>query len=150
MTAILNKTLSIQSPAFEYNTFIPARYSCDGENISPELQIGNIPEETVSLVLIMDDPDAPNGTYDHWLMWDIPVAEKIQENTAPGIQGNNSAMQPKYTGPCPPGGVHHYHFKIFALDSKLRLPKGSDKDTLLRAMEGHIRAHGKIVGLYKR
>ncbi len=150
MTTTIHTTLSIKSPAFGHNDFIPSKYSCDGDNINPEIHIGNLPEDTESLVLIMDDPDAPHGTYDHWLMWNIPPTDKISENSTPGVEGNNSAMRTKYTGPCPPGGLHHYHFKIFALDSKLNLRRGSNKDSLISAMDGHIKAYGKLIGLYRK
>lgn len=150
MTTTVHTTLKISSPAFENNSYIPSKFSCEGENVNPEIYIGNLPEDTQSIALIMDDPDAPNGTYDHWLMWNIPPIEKIEENSAPGVQGVNSAFKQKYIGPCPPSGVHHYHFKVFALDSHINLPRGTNKDALIRAMEGHIRAYGKLIGLYKR
>lgn len=147
---IANKTLLIRSTAFEHNDFIPIEYSCEGGNVNPELIIMGIPEETKTLALIMDDPDATNGTFDHWIMWNIPVVNKIEENTAPGIQGKNGRSENKYTGPCPPSGTHHYHFKLYALNAKLNLNEGSDKNALLRAMKGHIIASAELIGLYKK
>ncbi len=140
----------IKSPAFEDNEFIPSQYTCDGANINPELSFADVPEKTVTMALIMDDPDAPNGTFDHWLMWNIPVTNKIEENSALGVQGKNGRLENKYTGPCPPSGTHHYHFKIYALDKKLDLSPDADKTKLLAAMEGHILSTGELTGLYKK
>jgi Raf kinase inhibitor-like YbhB/YbcL family protein len=129
---------------------IPAKYTCSGSNINPELTIKDIPSEAKSLALIVEDPDAPNGTFDHWIMWNIPVKEKIEENSVPGTQGKNGKNENKYMGPCPPSGTHHYHFGIYALGSKLDLPAGTDKKGLLKAMEGNILGKGELVGLYKK
>ena len=150
MAIMVNKELVVESPAFKANGTIPSKYTCDGKNISPELHVSMIPSGTVSLALIMDDPDAPKGTFDHWIMWNIPVQDKISEDSAPGMQGKNGKGDNKYTGPCPPSGTHHYHFRVYALDTKLNLAEGSDKQALLKAIEGHILATGEIVGLYKR
>jgi Raf kinase inhibitor-like YbhB/YbcL family protein len=151
MSLFVNTTLTVTSPSFKANDTIPARFSCDGANISPGLNIAGLPNNTQTMALIVDDPDAPN-TFDHWLIWDMPVMREIKENTAPGTQGNNDAKESKYTGPCPPAGtgVHHYHFKVYALDTKLELKAGTKKKELLKAMEGHILAEGEIVGLFKR
>lgn len=150
MAITLNTTLTVKSPAFANNDFIPSKYTCDGLNINPELNIGDMPKETKSLALIMEDPDAPKRTFDHWVMWNIPLKERIEENSAPGAQGRNSMNENKYHGPCPPEGLHHYYFKIFALDTKLDLPIDTDKKKLLSAMEGHVLASGELVGLYKK
>ncbi|MCW3082977.1 MAG: YbhB/YbcL family Raf kinase inhibitor-like protein [Bacteroidetes bacterium] len=147
---IASNTLNVMSPAFESSSSIPMKYTCEGQSISPPLTIKKIPENTKTLALIMDDPDAPNGTFDHWIMWNIPVTENIEENTAPGTQGLNGRKENKYTGPCPPNGIHHYHFKIYALDTELDLPANSDKQALIKAMKGHILADGELVGLYKK
>lgn len=147
---VSNKTLIIESPAFTDNGFIPAKYTCEGLNINPALTIRDIPDEAKSLALIMDDPDAPNGTFDHWVMWNIPPAEGIEENSAPGKQGKNGKKENKYTGPCPPSGIHHYHFKIYALNTKLNLKDNTDKNALKKAMEGHIIGVGKLVGKYQK
>jgi Raf kinase inhibitor-like YbhB/YbcL family protein len=151
MTIVRNAVLSIKSPAFVNSEFIPAQYACNGAGISPALLIEEIPLETVSLALVVEDPDAPNGTYDHWVMWNIPVKNKIEENTAPGTQGKNSNGENKYMGPCPPSGQsHRYHFKIYALDAKLDLPESAGKKELLKAMENHIIGTGQLTGLYKK
>ena len=150
ITATSKVELTVKSSAFNHNDFIPAKYTCDGANISPDMTIGNIPQSAQTLALIMDDPDAPKGTFDHWIMWNIPVTTTIAENSAPGLQGQNGKKENKYTGPCPPSGIHHYHFKIYALDVRLGLGAGADKKALMDAMKGHILAQGEMVGLYKR
>jgi Raf kinase inhibitor-like YbhB/YbcL family protein len=150
MSIATTKTLTVSSPAFSNNGSIPSKYTCDGSNINPELMIKDIPTDTKSLVLIVDDPDAPKGTFDHWVMWNIPVKDKIDENSAPGTQGKNGKSENKYTGPCPPSGTHHYHFKVYALDTKLELPASTNKEALLKAIEGHILASGELIGLYKK
>jgi hypothetical protein len=144
------KKMTIESFAFENKGRIPDKYSCDGKNINPELMIKGIPDGTKSLVLIMDDPDATNGTFDHWIMWNIPVNSKIGEDSAPGMQGKNGKGENKYTGPCPPKGVHHYHFKLYAVDMMLDLPEGSDKKQVMKAMEGHLLERAELIGLYER
>ena len=150
MALVAQTTLTIKSTAFANNDFIPPKYTCDGENINPELSIENIPKGTKTFVLIMDDPDAPYGTYTHWIMWNIPVSGKIKENSAPGVEGKNSAQENKYMGPCPPKGLHHYHFKLYALDCELKLPGNTNKINLLKAMEKHILTKGELIGLYKK
>jgi hypothetical protein len=149
-TAMTKTHLTVKSPAFGPSDHIPARYTCDGEGINPELIIENVPDNVRTLALIMEDPDAAKGTFDHWIMWNIPVTKKIAENSAPGTQGQNGKKENKYAGPCPPSGTHHYHFKIYALDKQLDLPSGSDKKALLKAMEGHILGEGELIGLYQR
>lgn len=150
MALVMNKTLIIKSPAFENDGYIPEKYSCEGININPPLTIKNIPANAKSIALIMDDPDAPKGTFDHWIVWNIKPVESINENSAPGTQGLNGKKENKYTGPCPPSGIHHYHFKVYALDTLLDLPENSDKAALRKAMESHILAEGELVGLYER
>lgn len=143
-------TLTVTSPAFAENEMIPVKYTCKGEDVNPEINIMGIPTEAKSLALIMDDPDAPSGDFVHWVMWNIPIQEKIAENSAPGVQGLNGLDENKYKGPCPPSGTHHYHFKMYALDTKLDLPAATDKQGLLKAMEGHVLASGELVGLFKK
>lgn len=144
------KRLRITSAAFKENDFIPPRYTCDGENISPPLSIYQIPAETKSLVIIVDDPDAPGGTWVHWIMWNIPVTRQFRENEAKGLQGVNDSGKHRYQGPCPPGGIHRYFFKIYALNCLLDLPVSSTKQELEKAMSDNIIAFGELVGLYKR
>ena len=143
-------TLNIQSPAFTHNGYIPAKYTCDGTGVNPPLTLGDIPEKARTLALIIEDPDAPHGTFDHWLIWNIAPTKTIDENSAPGDEGLNSTQKNGYTGPCPPQGAHHYHFRLFALDTILDLPGGVDKHTLLKAMDGHVIGTGELIGLYKR
>jgi len=149
MPIVVNSILTIKSPAFKDKGFIPLKYTCDGANVNPELSIDNLPNETKSLALIVDDPDAPMGSYVHWIMWNIPPKNKIEEDSAPGIEGKNQKGRNKYSGPCPPSVIHNYHFRIYALDTELDLPLDSDKQKLITAMEGHILGTGEIVGLYK-
>lgn len=151
MSTTISTTLTIKSSAFKNNELIPSKYSCDGVNINPDITIDNLPSNTESLALIVDDPDAPSGTYTHWLMWDIPPINSIKENSQPGIEGRNSMNINKYTGPCPPSGTHHYHFKVYALDTKLNtLPPSTNENELKNAMKKHIIASGELIGLYKR
>jgi len=142
--------LTVTSPAFENGGFIPAKYTCDGDDMNPPLNIKDIPEGTKGLVLIVDDPDAPAGTWDHWVVWNIPVMERIEENSVQGVEGLNSFQRHSYGGPCPPSGTHRYFFKVYALDIKLDLNPNSRKKDIERAMKGHILAKGEVVGLYKR
>ncbi|NQS91504.1 MAG: YbhB/YbcL family Raf kinase inhibitor-like protein [Chloroflexi bacterium] len=144
--------MTITSPAFNEGEAIPLLFSCDGEDLSPELAWSGVPENTVSLVLIMDDPDAPVGTWDHWVLFNLPpdLGGMVQGITGVGIDGNNSWNQTGYGGPCPPGGTHRYFFKLYALDFSLDLPVGSAKGTIEAAMEGHILAQAELIGTYTR
>ncbi|WP_018612208.1 YbhB/YbcL family Raf kinase inhibitor-like protein [Segetibacter koreensis] len=144
------KLLKITSDEFIDNDFIPAKYTCDGLNISPPLNIEHIPEEAKSLAIIVDDPDAPSGTWVHWVMWNVPVTHHIKENESHGTEGLNDFKQNRYGGPCPPSGTHRYFFKIYALDTILDLPANTKKLELEKAMSEHIIAFGELVGLYKR
>jgi Raf kinase inhibitor-like YbhB/YbcL family protein len=143
--------LSVKSPVFEANKHIPKKYSCDGDEINPPITIEGVPKEAKTLVLIVDDPDAPMGTFDHWVVWNIPTStSKISENTVPGTEGLNSARQRGYMGPCPPSGTHRYFFKVYALDTELKLGVGTKKKDVEKAMQGHILAKGELIGLYSR
>ena len=142
--------LTITSSVFKNKDVIPAKYTCDGEDVNPPLSVESVPEETESLVLIVDDPDAPMGMWDHWVVWDIPPTIKIEENSVPGTEGLNDFGKYSYGGPCPPSGTHRYFFKVYALDKKLDLPSNSRKRNVEKAMEGHILAKGEIIGLYSR
>lgn len=145
------KELSIKSPAFEHGKLIPKKYSGDGQEINPPLTIEGIPKEAKTLVLAVDDPDAPSGTFDHWIVWNIPAsASKIGENSVPGTEGMNGARQRGYMGPCPPSGMQHrYFFKVYALDAELSLGISSRRKDVEKAMQGHIVAKGELVGLYR-
>lgn len=145
--------MSISSPAFDNNGDIPAKYSCDADNINPELVFEGVPSDAVSLVLIVDDPDAPGGTWVHWTVWNIdPGTISIAENSAPAgsVQGNTDFGVPGYGGPCPPSGEHRYFFKLFALDTTLDLAASATASDIESAMEGHILASAELVGLYAR
>ena len=150
--------ITVASPVFEEGGMIPSKYTCDGENVSPPLKWEGVPETTKSIALISDDPDAPMGTWVHWVMWNIPAdATELSENVPPdeelpdgSIQGINDFKQHGYGGPCPPSGTHRYYFKVYALDEKLDLASSSRKKDLLTAMEGHILAEGQLMGKYKR
>jgi Raf kinase inhibitor-like YbhB/YbcL family protein len=150
MSGITIATLQVSSPAFDANGYIPAKYSCEGQSVNPPISIKGIPAGTNSLALIVDDPDAPKGNFDHWIIWNIDPGATISENTAPGIEGKNGRGENKYTGPCPPTGVHHYHFKVYALDRKLDLKADASKAELETAMKGHELARGELVGLYQK
>ena len=142
--------MKITSPAFTHNGMIPPKYTCQGKDISPPLTISDIPEGTVSLALIVDDPDAPGNTWDHWLIWDIEPTGEIKEDSAPGIQGKNSWGRQDYGGPCPPSGTHRYFFKLYAIDSALDLPAGATKANLEAAIKGHILEPAELIGLYQK
>ncbi|NBD15833.1 MAG: YbhB/YbcL family Raf kinase inhibitor-like protein [Cyanobacteria bacterium] len=140
--------MKITSPAFAHNESIPKKYTCQGEDINPPLTLSDIPQGTVSLTLIHDDPDAPMGTWDHWLIWNIKPVAEIKENSVPGTQGKNSWGKSCYGGPCPPSGTHRYFFKLYALDCELALSEGANKSDLEAAMANHILAQAELMGLY--
>jgi hypothetical protein len=148
--AVDYKSLKVSSTAFQHEGVIPLQYTCDGRNISPPLDIEHIPEEAKCLVLIADDPDAPLGTWVHWIAWNIPVTHHIKENELHGTEGLNDFQQHHYGGPCPPLGAHRYFFKIYALNSLLHLPVDTKKLQLEKAMSEYIIAFGELVGLYER
>ncbi len=147
------------STAFEQGEPIPVKYSCDGEDISPSLAWGDPPQGTQSLALIMDDPDAPVGTWDHWIVFNIPAdIRELPEGMAPGMKfgdlavtfGMNSWGRSNYGGPCPPGGTHRYFFKLYALDTTLPSDEMMDKKQVLAAMDGHILAETELMGTFSR
>ena len=140
--------LTITSSAFKNNEMIPSLYTCDGSNINPPLKIAWLPEDTRSVALIMDDPDAPGGTWVHWVLWNIPAKTSIEENAVPGMQGLNDFKRQSYGGPCPPSGMHRYFFKVYALNTTLYLGRNSKKEDLEKAMQNHILAKGELMGLY--
>jgi Raf kinase inhibitor-like YbhB/YbcL family protein len=146
--------MKLTSKAFSNNEAIPARYSCQGDKINPQLGIGGVPQGAGALALVVDDPDAPGGTFDHWVMWNLPPElREIPENWAPepGVNlGANGAGSNEWYPPCPPSGMHHYHFKLYALDRKLNLAEGSSKAELEGAMQGHVVAQTELVGTYTK
>lgn len=152
------ETMAIASSAFEPNGPIPAEYTCDGEDISPPLAWEGVPEAAQSLVVIADDPDAPGGTYVHWVLYNlpsdvlslpaaVPAAPELEQGR---LQGENDFGNVGYGGPCPPGGTHRYVFKVYALDQALALEAGATKRQVLEAMSDHVLAGGKLVGRYGR
>ena len=146
-------SLTISSPAFGENEKIPVRYSCKGDNVNPELHFEDVPEGTRSLVLIVDDPDAPGGIFDHWIVFDIPPETSVlAENSIPkdAIQGVNGFGDIGYGGPCPPSGTHRYRFKLYAVDTTIELPEGSTKDDVLEAIDGHVLEDDMLTGLFSK
>jgi len=144
--------LRLSSPAFADGGGIPDKYTCQGENVSPPLAIDGVPAGARSLVLIMEDPDAPMGTWDHWIVWNIPVAGSIREDSVPqgAVQGRNGWGRAEYGGPCPPSGRHRYLFRLYALDGMLSLAGGSTKARVEDAMKGHVLAQARLTGLYQK
>lgn len=151
--------LNVRSPMFMEGDQIPVKYTCDGEGVSPPLYWSSGPTATESYALVMDDPDAPGGSFTHWIMYNIPfnvtrleeyvtALDRLDDGT---LQGKNSYGRVGYGGPCPPpGSPHHYHFNVYALDTRLSLGPGASKDDLLRAMAGHVLAYGELTGIYGR
>lgn len=147
--------MKITSRAFKEGEKIPALYTCKGQNISPPLQFAGVPENTRSLVLIMDDPDVPRdlyptGIYDHWVLFNIPPDTRVLEEgrVTLGIHGANSGGKNIYTGPCPPDREHRYFFKLYALNKMIDLPEGATKEQVQDAMQGHIIAECELMGLF--
>lgn len=151
-------TLKVTSTAFEEGGMIPAKYTADGQDISPPLAWSQVPEGTRSVAIINDDPDAPMGTWVHWLVWNIPPdVTSLDENVPPdkvlangACQGTTDFRRVGYGGPAPPSGVHRYFFKVYALDTVLNLPPATVKSQLEAAMKDHILAQGQLVGKYTR
>lgn len=152
------KVLTVTSPAFKEGGMIPAAYTADGADVSPPLQFDGVPTNAKSIALICDDPDAPRGTWVHWVLFNWPTDQKsIPENvprqqtlTNGAKQGTNDFGNTGYGGPAPPSGTHRYFFKVYALDKALDLKPGARKADLLAAINGHILAQGQIMGRYSR
>jgi hypothetical protein len=150
--------MEIKSPSFKQEEMIPAKYTCDGQNISPPLSWSGAPEKTKSFALICDDPDAPVGLWVHWVLFDIPATvnalpenvSRSEEITGLGKNGKNTSKRFGYDGPCPPDGMHRYYFKLYALDTMLNLKPGLTKDELLAEMKSHILAEAELMGRYNR
>jgi Raf kinase inhibitor-like YbhB/YbcL family protein len=148
--------MALSSSAFEAGTAIPAKYTCAGDDISPALQWSGPPPDTASFALIMDDPDAPGGTWVHWVVYNLPpdthsLLASIpaeQESTGEGFQGSNSWGRLGYGGPCPPSGTHRYFFKLYALDTTLDLAAGATKEQVTQAMAGHILVQTELMGTF--
>jgi Raf kinase inhibitor-like YbhB/YbcL family protein len=149
--------MKLESSAFKDGESIPAKYTCDGDNISPPLLISDVPTEAKTITLIMDDPDVPksirsDGVWDHWIVWNLPAGiERINEGERlPGVYGTTTSGRLEYGGPCPPDREHRYFFRLYALDSELTIKEGSDKKNLLDTMEGHVLDRAELMGIYKR
>jgi Raf kinase inhibitor-like YbhB/YbcL family protein len=142
------RDIRVFSDSFEPKGMIPEKYTCYGENVNPSLRFEGIPEEAKSLVLIMDDPDAPMGTFTQWVIWDIEPVAGIEEDSIPGVEGMNDFRKIGYGGPCPPSGTHRYFFRVYALDKKLEIKAGAGRKDVENAMIGHILAEGELVGKY--
>jgi len=151
-----NQAITLTSPAFKQGEAIPAVYTCNGSDTSPALEWGEPPNGTQSFALISDDPDAPSGVFNHWVIYNIPPTTRslpeslVKDAKLPDgtQQGQNSRGWVGYLGPCPPNGTHHYTFVLYALDGKLELSSGANKGDLLAAMNGHILATGELIGTY--
>jgi len=143
--------VKISSPEFGNMQDIPAKFTCQGEDINPPLKIEDVPEHTESLVLIMDDPDSPTGTWDHWVVWNIaPSTKEIPEHSKPGVEGMNTWPKLGYGGPCPASGKHRYVFTLYALDTTLDLPATSTKKDVESEMEHHILEKTELIGLFEK
>ncbi len=144
--------MKLTSPDFQHNEMMPAKFTCQGEDVSPALEIADIPRGTESLALILDDPDAVGGMWDHWIVFNISPIGTVNGDSAPGTQGKNSWGRNDYGGPCPPKGTgaHRYCFKLYALDTTLDLPAGVSKNDLERTMKGHVLAEAQLIGLYEK
>jgi len=142
--------MTIRSSAFTENQAIPKKYSCDGENVSPPLELKELPRNTESLVLICDDPDAPGKTFLHWLAYDIEPTGSIAEGQSIGTEGKNDFGKNGYGGPCPPGGTHRYYFRVYAVDTKLGIKPGASRADVESAMSGHVLDQAELMGRYAR
>jgi Raf kinase inhibitor-like YbhB/YbcL family protein len=156
-------TIRLQSPAFLEGGAIPKTYGCDGKDVSPPLKWSGVPETARSLAVVVEDPDAPLGTWTHWVLFDlaadlrelnegVPTAERVELGSGghSALQGKNDFGKTGYGGPCPPGGTHHYVFRVFALDASPDLGPGATRQQLLRAIKGHVLAEGRLTGLYSK
>lgn len=145
--------MNIFSLDFEDGGAIPRRFTCDDKDISPNLIIENVPKGAESLALVIDDPDAPSGTWTHWLVWNIPPqTNEIGQATVPegAIEGVNSSGGQNYSGPCPPNGTHRYFFRLFALDTKLDADGSADRAEVEEEMLGHVIETAEVMGTYAR
>ncbi|MFC1749782.1 YbhB/YbcL family Raf kinase inhibitor-like protein [Pseudomonadota bacterium] len=150
---LTNQNMKLSSSAFENDSDIPSQYTCDGQDINPNLKVEDVPQDAVSLVLIVDDPDAPVGDWVHWTLWSIPAdISEISENSVPhgATEGLTDFGRSGWGGPCPPSGTHRYYFKLFALDIDLILDHSAKKADILDAMKGHIVDQTELIGLYQR
>lgn len=154
----MSTLVTVASDAFAEGEPIPARHTCDGEDVSPRIMVFGLPEDTVSWAILCDDPDAPGGDWAHWLVFNLPPSmTELPQGVSPeilagegGVTGLNSWGNARWQGPCPPSGTHRYFFKVFALDTVLELPAGSGKAEFLAKAKGHALGHGMLMGRYER
>lgn len=142
------KDLKLSSPVFDHNGFIPKQYTCHGLNVSPPIDIDAIPLQAKSLAVIVDDPDAPSGTFCHWVIWNLPIMHHLRMGENHGTQGMNDFGRHQYDGPCPPSGIHRYNFKVYALDCILYIPVSSSKENLEQAITRNIVGFSVLTGKY--
>ena len=144
--------MNITGSAFQQGGNIPSKFTCDGGNTTPPLQITGVPPEAKSLALISDDPDAPGGLFTHWVVWNIPpqTGSIAEASASKGVQGTNDFGKSGYGAPCPPSGTHRYYFRVFALDCELDLHSGAKRSQLDAAMKGHVLAQSELIGRYGR
>lgn len=150
--ALAAAALSLSSPSFHDGARIPARYTCDGQDVSPSLRWSRVPAGARTLALELDDPDAPGGVFVHWLLWNLPARRRsLPARVAWRLQGRNSFGRTGYGGPCPPSGpAHHYVFTLYAVDRKLALARGATSTLLRNALSGHVVGRARLVGIYGR
>lgn len=144
--------MTLTSPGFANNGAIPSKYTCHGGSVVPPLEWSGVPTSSKSLVVILDDPDAPRGTWNHWLVFNIPTTTQsvAEGHEPPGVHGNGSAGNRPYAGPCPPSGEHHYVFHVYAVDTMLNLPEGSSESEVLSSIQLHVIDQAILTGLYSR
>lgn len=142
--------LNISSPDFEHEGEIPSKFTCDGADINPALEIDGIPSGTKSIAVMMEDPDSRSSAMNYWVLWNLKPTGVIEAGTTAGVKGTNSIGKTSYLGPCPNGGTHRYIFKVYALDEMLDLPEDSDKWAVQEAMKNHILASGEMMGWYRK
>ena len=150
---VKSNLMTISSPNFAPGEKIAIKNSCNGANVNPVLEISGVPEKALTLALIMDDPDAPNGTWTHWILWNIdPKTTHINENSVPinAVAGVGSNGKNTYSGPCPPSGTHRYFFRLYALNATTSLPNTTKVDGLRSAMQGHVIAEAELMGTYSK
>ncbi|MFP4473079.1 MAG: YbhB/YbcL family Raf kinase inhibitor-like protein [Candidatus Omnitrophota bacterium] len=142
--------LSVRSPEFGEGEMIPVEFTCQGPDVNPPLKISDIPDGTESLAMVVEDPDAPTGTWIHWIVFDVPIMGEIPRDSRPGREGKNDFGRMDFGGPCPPSGEHRYIFRVYALDTILGLPEGIGKDQLMDALEGHVIEQAELTGIYRK
>lgn len=142
--------LVVTSPDFEHEGEIPTKFTCEGRDINPTLEIAEIPKGTKSIVVLMEDPDSRSATMNFWILWNLKPTGLIEEGTTSGVRGTNSVGKSSYLGPCPIAGTHRYFFKVYALDEMLNIDEDSDQWVVQEAMKTHMLASGEIMGWYRK